>query len=399
MSLKENILQSIYIPITYNIWTAFSCIYFPIPIILSVFKIKYFFIVLTLQGKTYYHIFTAGVYPQATITTKMLQQVVSAYDKKFHDAPVWIGHLKPEETHVGNAEPPALAWIDSLFLQGDKLYASFYDMSEKFLELISKKIFKYVSAEFVFYIINATKTLYLHALALTNRPAVDGMEPLSIPNSFSSEHTSHVFNVGISEKINFNQTINFLNQTSNTMNQSLIDIAKALGINTDDPALNSDDALSAAIQDKIKSMQEEFAKKPAPGSTPAATQNTSSKDVVELQSKIDALQDMLFSKLIDDGIEAGKVLPAQRDSLISYAKQDYTACKALIDAMPVNITFTGERQIKNLPADLIKKINLSDPKFTKDGKKLTYNEVIKDVDLLSRFNDDELIALKEKSSQ
>ena len=105
---------------------------------------------------------------------------------------------------------------------------------------------------------------------------------------------------------------------------------------------------------------------------------------------------MLFAKLVDDGIAAGKVLPNQRESLIAFAKQNYDACKKLIDDAPVNPLLSKSRQIQDVPAGQ-KKINLKDAKFSKDGKELTYDEVISDVKLFSKFTDDELLALKEKS--
>ena len=337
------------------------------------------------NGKTYQHLFTAGKYPQGSISLKDLKSIVNGYDIDFHQAPVWIGHLPSDATHVGKFEPKAYAWIDSLIIQGNKLYGSFSDVSAPLIDFISDKSFKYVSVEFAYYMVNNKKTLYLHAVALTNRPAVDNMEPLNLPDDFakSDNGSEHKFNKNCQNKFFFN--INFTQ-----MNENLLSIADSLGIDTSD--ITDDSALLDAINAKIKEILS------APAQGVQANKKTSPPQDTELQNKVSVLEDMLFAKLVDDGIAAGKVLPNQRESLIAFAKQNYSACKKLIDDAPVNPLFQKSPVVKDVP-NQIKKIDFKDPKFSLNGKELTYDEVCKDYKLFSRFTDDELLALKEKCNQ
>lgn len=338
-----------------------------------------------IKGKTYQHLFTAGKYPQGNITPDNLKAIASAYNTNFHSAPVWIGHLPPEASHVGCYEPVAYAWIDSVFVQGNKLYGSFSDVSPELKGFIESARFKFVSVELGYYNLNNKKTLYLHAVALTNRPAVDSMEPLSLPDDFtkSPDGSQHSFNKDCQSKLFYN--IKFIQ-----MNENLLAIAKSLGLDTANIA--DDEALTEAINSKIAELQNDEAGEPDSGMD-ASKQN---KKDETLEVKIASLENMLFAKLVDDGIAAGKVLPNQRESLIAFAKQNYDACKKLIDDAPVNPLLSKSRQIQDVPAGQ-KKINLKDAKFSKDGKELTYDEVISDVKLFSKFTDDELLALKEKS--
>ena len=335
-----------------------------------------------IKGKTYQHLFTAGKYPQGSISIKDLNSLASAYNVNFHSAPVWIGHLPPDATHVGGFEPIAYAWIDSLIINGNKLYGSFSDVSPELKYLIESGKFKFVSVELGYYNIAGKNNLYLHAVALTNRPAVDSMEPLNLPDDFtkSQNGSQHNFNKDCQNKLFYN--IKFI-----TMNENLLAVAAALGIDTSNIA--DDKALTEAINAAISKLQSNE-------SSEHNAEMMETKQNKNLCEKISSLENMLFAKLVDDGIAAGKVLPNQRESLIAFAKQNYDACKKLIDDAPVNPLLSKSRQIQDVPAGQ-KKINLKDAKFSKDGKELTYDEVISDVKLFSKFTDDELLALKEKS--
>lgn len=338
-----------------------------------------------IKGKTYQHLFTAGKYPQGSISIKDLNSLASAYNVNFHSAPVWIGHLPPDATHVGGFEPIAYAWIDSLIINGNKLYGSFSDVSPELKYLIESGKFKFVSVELGYYNIAGKNNLYLHAVALTNRPAVDSMEPLNLPDDFTKSQNSsqHNFNKDCQSKLFYN--IKFIH-----MNENLLAIAKSLGLDTAN--ISDDAALTEAINAKIAELKNDEAGEPDAGME--ASKHAKKNETLE--TKIASLENMLFAKLVDDGISAGKVLPNQRESLIAFAKQNYDACKKLIDDAPVNPLLSQSKQIQDVPA-VQKKIDLKDAKFSKDGKELTYDEVISDVKLFSKFTDDELLALKEKS--
>jgi len=333
---------------------------------------------ITINGKTYQHLFTAGRYPQGSITVPQLKAIADAYNTDFHSAPVWRGHINPDDTFAGEFEPRAFAWIQSLLIQGSKLYGEFADISDELKDFISRKLFKFVSVELAYYLVNGKKTLYLHAVALTNRPAVDSMEPLNLPEDFnkSADGSEHKFNKDCQTKIFFN--INFIQ-----MNENLLSIASGLGIDTSN--IQDDKALTDAIIAKIKEVQ---------GSSSSSEDFSKALEgkVTPLNKRIEELEAQLYTQEVDSEIAAGKFVPAQREFLISYAKSDYAGFKKLVEVTPANGLLSPDPQVKAGAAP-----DLKDKKFTKpDGTKYTFAEVTKDPNLMNQFTDKELevLALK-----
>jgi len=294
---------------------------------------------------------------------------------------VWVGHLPPEAVAVGNFEPRAYAWISELIVQGNKLYGAFSDVTADLKEMISKKSFKFVSVEFAYYLLNEKKTQYLHAVALTNRPAVTFLESLNLPEGFNkSESGEHKFNKNYSKIIFFN--INFIQ-----MNENLLSIASALGIDTSN--IQDDKALADAINAKIKELQ---TADNGGGDFNRAEVATLKSNIAGFTARITELEAQLYTQEVDSAIAAGKFVPAQKEFLIGYAKSDYAGFKKLVEVTPANGLLSPDPQIKAGAAP-----DLKDKKFTKpDGSHYTFAEVTKDPNLMNQFTVKELevLALK-----
>lgn len=327
------------------------------------------------EGKKYYHVFTAGNYPQANISEEMLQEIARNYDPaNFHEAPVWLGH--PDDNQSGNGEPEALAWIDSVIAVGDKLYVSFSHVSEKMKELVNSQMFKRVSVEIVQYKTDDGKKLpYLFAVGLTNRPAVKGLPPIQFAGKkYNSRYESQYL---------FNES--FQNNPTNTMNPFLISIAKALHV--DVSKYVADESLDAAIHQKLTELQ-----KPKPASGPELD-TTSKAEIQSLKAQLEQFENERVASLVDGAIKDLKILPNARDQYVSLAKANFKLAVTTIEGLPVHKDLT-EKKI-----DAAKPVNMEDPKFkTESGDKLTYEEYLKlPAEKQARFNDEEVIALQAQS--
>lgn len=319
--------------------------------------------------------FTAGNYPQASISEEMLQEIARNYNpKNFHEAPVWLGH--PDDSQNGNSEPEALAWIDSVIAVGNKLYVSFSHVSDKMKELVNNQMFKRVSVEIVQYKSDDGKKFpYLFAVGLTNRPAVKGLPPIQFAGKkYNSQYESQYL---------FNES--FQNNPTNTMNPFLIGIAKALHV--DVSKYVADESLNAAIVQKLSELQ-----KPAPEKTPD-TDNGSRSEIENLKAQIQQFETERIASLIDGAIKAFKILPANRDQYVKLAKADFALASSTIEGLPVHADL-ADKQVNTSKA-----VNMADPKFKTDsGDKLTYEDYLKlPAEKQSRFTDEEVTALQAQS--
>lgn len=310
------------------------------------------------NGKTYYHVFTAGNYTQANITEEDLREIARNYDPvNFHEAPVWLGH--PDDVnHSGNTEPEALAWIDSVIAVGNKLYVSFAYVSDKMKQLIDTQAFKRVSVEIVKYDTDdARQLIYLYAVGLTNRPAVKGLEPIAF--------TGHKFRNDPVQKFLYHEK--FINHNSNQMNQYLIKVAELFGLNTAN--FTTESSLQEAITLKFNDLKATISPVP-PAPAPAPAVNA---EVADLQKKLETLQEERVSELVETAVAEFKILPAQKAEFIALGKVSYNVLKSTIANMTVHKDLT-DKVIKPVGAE--KTIDLSAAKFKKDGKSITYTDFL-----------------------
>ncbi len=121
------------------------------------------------EEKKYYEIFRAGSYPQGTFTEEDIKQIAENYDPELLEAPISIFHW---------GDRFAYGWINELKAEGEKLMASFKDVSEELKQLVAEKKLKRHSVEL--YKNFNEKGTYLKALAMlgAETPAVKGMQPI-----------------------------------------------------------------------------------------------------------------------------------------------------------------------------------------------------------------------------
>lgn len=86
-----------------------------------------------------FEIFKAGKHTSDKGITKEysiddLNFIASSYDPKVHEAPIVIGHPKDNS--------PAYGWVESLWVQGEKLFAKAKDIVPEFLDALKSKLYK-----------------------------------------------------------------------------------------------------------------------------------------------------------------------------------------------------------------------------------------------------------------
>jgi hypothetical protein len=336
-----------------------------------------------INGKKYYHAFTAGDYPQANITAEDVALIAEKYDTGLHMAPVWIGHPDEDPAQVGQWEPQALAWVGSVLAMEGKLYISFDYVGPEFRMLVESRRFEYVSVEIVkFKDADNSEYLYLYAVGLTNRPAVRGLPPLSTVAFKHKSESQPGFKTEFEQKLCFNESFN--KTKTITMNQSLIEVAKHVGLDTE--KFVKDESLADAI--KVK-----FTEASAPVAAPAEPAEPNA-EVADLQKKLEALQTERVAELVDTAIKEKRIVPAQRDNFVALAKTDFTLAKSLLATMKPDEALTTEQVKSGGKADF------SDPKFKDEkGGQITYEKYLgMSLADRSRFTKEEVDALRDKSS-
>lgn len=369
-----------------------------------------------LNGIKYYHVFTAGNYPQGNFTADQVADIAFYYDPRFREAPVWRGHNKDKSQTLGSEEPEALGWINPVIAIDGKLYVAFSHISEELFELVQSKRFKYSSVEFYLYVLSTGKKIwYIGALGLTNRPAVDGIEPLTF-----QDKTNFTLSTGFYEqkkftyaetekfdKANIEQKIVFTFQLNNSINQknqnmNLTDNTKKIlaSVGLDPVKYVTEEGAQEAITKhfsdtsaSVTSLQAkvtELEKKPA-----QASSSDADPKFTDLQNRLNDIEGKRAEDLVNRGITDKKILPADKASFVELAKKDYALAEKTIAAMTVQPSLAGQtvNTTGTAPA-----VNLTDPKFSKaDGTAYAYEEVIKDAGLQAKFTAEELAELKAQS--
>ena len=121
------------------------------------------------------------------IEMSMLRDYVKNYEGNVYGTEIQVN-----KEHRRGSE--AMGWVKSLFIKGRKLMAT-VEWTELGQEVISKKIFKFVSAELAMeYPHHKTGDIIknvLIGLALTNAPALKAQTPLALSEELNSLFTKH----------------------------------------------------------------------------------------------------------------------------------------------------------------------------------------------------------------
>lgn len=235
-----------------------------------------------------------------------------------------------------NGQPaPAAGWITGLqWREGEGLFGT-VELTARAKELIAAGEYRYVSPVFAY---DAQgNVLDIHMAALTNTPAIDGMQPLEL--RAAATFGLHEEEEPMNKLLLAICTALALNAESTTEDQAvaaltahfkadpLADVRKALGV-ADDAKPEAMVAACTALRTKAEASSADPSK-----FVPIAQFEALKTDFVALSAK---LQGNEVAELVEKGLADGRLLPAQKDWATELGKKDVAALTAYLEsAQPI----------------------------------------------------------------
>ncbi len=307
-----------------------------------------------------FKVFIAGKYPQGEITESDIKEIAANYSPSYHEAPLTLDHKR---------EGSALGWIDSVIAKGKELWVSFSKVSDEAKQLTTEGKYKRPSIEIANY---EGIGKYLRAVSLVNFPQVKGLPEMQFQTTdkeaviYFSEDCFIDFAGGSRNK---NSKLKNKN-VSEIQNEFIAKFAESLGI---EAGTDIDiEKLAGFAEAKINSLQSEVF--------------TLSDAVKRYEEEIEKFSEKRAENLINDAVASGKILPSQKDFLMTFAGSDFEACKSYIDMLPANPLFEKNKINNGF-------LNLKDPKyFNERGTRITYAQILRNPKLIekNKFSEAEL---------
>lgn len=260
-----------------------------------------------INGEKYFKVFECGkipsyMDPQHRFNEDYISQVARNYDpENVHEAPFWVGH--PD----WRSEPRAGGWIKKVAAIGKELYVSFSNISEWMKELYDSGEFKKCSVEMGDLEVDSNGTVvpYLWALGATNIPAVKGLPVMKFSDRKFDE--SRLKNKVCFSLMNFDYN---LKPKPNIQMEQLKKLAASLNITL--TGSETEEQMTKSIEEKTAALK---------------ASESAASDALRKSEEAKAV------KLVDDAIEAGKIVPAQKDDFTAFAKSNYEGCAKLLASM------------------------------------------------------------------
>ena len=236
----------------------------------------------------FYEVFKTGTYPQGKFTKKDIEKIAENYDPKFCEAPITIDHVQ---------SGPAFGWVDNVKAEDDKLKVSFKDVPEEFEKEVNAGKYKKVSVEL--YRNLEGKGAYLKAVSFLGAaaPQVKGLEPIKF---MDSEADFYEFEADI-------ETDTFTEKEVEEMKAKITDLetqlAKFKEINKKTETIKSLKEKISALNSEIETFKEK----------------ADGKEAIEqeLNNIKTVLKEQEYTKFIDEQIEKGTLVPANKRTILS----------------------------------------------------------------------------------
>lgn len=275
----------------------------------------------------FFEVFRAGKYPQGEFTKKQVAEIAANYDPKFCEAPITLDHEQ---------SGPAYGWVDVAKAEGDILKVSFKDTPKEFQEEVNSGKYKKVSVEL--YKNLEGKGPYLKAVSFLGAaiPQVKGLEPVKFMEG-ESEFYEFEVETDDSEKFSAEEIEDLKKQVEDLENQ--IEKFKQKDKNKEQKleTIKSLKEKISALNDEVKSFKEK----------------AEGKEEIEqeLNNIKTTLKNKEFEEFIEKQINAGKLVPANKDVVLSVLQeldnvkkfgedsQVVTDFKTFIESLPKQITF------------------------------------------------------------
>jgi phage I-like protein len=294
------------------------------------------------------------------LTREAAQQIIDKFDSTNTDLVIDYEHLPHFDPKPENMK--AAGWIKALELREDGLYAR-VEWTPAALAAVKNKEFRYISPTLI-----ASKSGVIEQLldaAVTNKPAIDGMKPLSLAADNNKEESMEEIlkALGLPTDATVEQAlakIAELGAGSESDTESLSAVRKELGLKDEDDV--------QVMLSSITNLKKTDGKVPAGVLTVLKLSADASMDTVlgtikglqngaetvaTLSQKVQALESENHEKkcieAVDDAIAKGKITPAQREACLKQAQENLESFSAFIKASPVvhDLGSRGAADVKN----------------------------------------------------
>ncbi|MFZ6644427.1 phage protease [Undibacterium sp. TJN25] len=252
-----------------------------------------------------------------------------------------------------NGQPaPAAGWFSNLeWREGVGLFAIDVDWTDRAKQMIAANEYRFISPVIGYDKQGAVTALYM--AAITNNPAIDGMEEVLLAAATqhftSSQHSLTVKETGMDEILA--QLRWLLNMAADTTAEQLQPKLQALT-----ELIKQDKAVAAASFDLVTfvgAQRTQIATLTA-STTPDPAKFVPIETVTALHTQIASLSTQLTTGRVDELVKAalkdGKLVPAQESWARDFGAKDYAALSAYIENAPPIAALTGLQSGKNPPA-------------------------------------------------
>lgn len=241
----------------------------------------------------YFQVFKAGKYPQGTFTQKDVEEIAKNYDPSFCEAPVTIDHEQ---------SGPAYGWVDKVKTDGDILQVSFKDTPQAFQDDVNSGKYKKVSVEL--YKNLEGKGHYLKAVSFLGAaiPQVKGLEPVKF-----RDEEAEIFEF----EINTDDSDNFSSEEIDALKKQVEELETQIE-KFKQKDKNKEQKLETikSLKDKISALNDEVK---------SFKEKAEGKEEIEqeLNNIKTVLKNKEFEDFIEKQIDAGKLVPANKDIVLS----------------------------------------------------------------------------------
>lgn len=240
----------------------------------------------------FFEVFKAGKYPQGKFTKKEIAQIAKNYDPTFCEAPITIDHQQ---------SGPAYGWVDTVKADGDKLKVSFKEIPSEFEQDVNAGKYKKVSVEL--YKNLEGKGAYLKAVSFLGAatPQVKGLEPIKFMEAESDTFEFESEDAEEDEPQKFSE--DEINDLKNQVNSLEKQVSGFMENNKKTETIKT-------LKEKISALEDSL-----------AVFKQKADDSVEILKELNDIKSSIKNKeyenFIDKQIDEGKILPKERDFMLS----------------------------------------------------------------------------------
>ena len=261
------------------------------------------------------------------INEESMEQFVENFER-FKEEAKDKDHVIPIDYNHGSLDygvdvSKAAGWIDSLSIKEDGLYAK-VSWTKSASELIKEKEFRFVSPEFS---VDPTdeygETLegcVLYAAALTNRPFLKGMAPVTL----NAKNKTQKGGISMKDKL-----ITIFSLRDNASEESVLSVVKDQ-------------------QEKLSDLRKTLGLKDGEDVSKAVGKLAKDKDDLEKAVKSSTDELLKFKQAealkaaeakVEEGVKAGKILKKGKDAWLKLAQENPEQFDSLLEASPVVADF------------------------------------------------------------